>query len=276
MLAPGLIDATVPISISNTTSYPLIVNVSLTNFSPIGSNGAIILGQTPGSVSNGLARWMSIDGVNSFSVSAGKTAVIHLLVENAAAMTPGGHYGAVVVSTTPINNGLSNQVSFAQRLVALIFADKIGGDIAQESLTAFSAQPSHGVPKTVTAAFKSTGNVYVIPHGFVTVTDSRGSLIAKGILNPTTSLIPQGTTRSFMTPLQSDTQKAAIGRLQTTLYYRLDGEDSYQTATLYSQGTKVLPRPVVYGITAAIILSVGSSVLFLHRRVKRRRFDYLV
>lgn len=265
-IAPGLLQATSSVSLTNETTGDLGVTVKTMDFTPL-SNGSIVLGQTgPAGAQSGLAQWMSLPGGSSLTLKAGQKTDIQVLIDNRSDLAPGGHYGALVISTMPLGTNGSNQVAFNQQLTALFFVKKVGGDIANMSLTSLRADSGPGVPTTAALVFKSTGNVYVVPRGYVEVTDARNKLIAKGLINPESTLIPQGTSRSFDTILQPVANIRPSGRLKLTAYYRFDGQNSFSQRSMYLSRATLSRPQIVFVLVALAVLAAVLYLLFGHRR----------
>lgn len=115
-------------------------------------------------------------------------------------------------------------------------------------------------------SFKSTGNVHVVPRGYVTVTDPRGNLVAKGIINPESTLVMPGASRQFVTILQPVNPSAVKGRYTLTIHYRYDGNSAFATKTMSIQIGQISK-------TSVITISIGSMALIFGALYLRRRLS---
>ena len=161
-------------------------------------------------------------------------------------------------------------MAFNQQLTSLFFVRKVGGDVAKLSLVSLRPSSNSGLPPTATTVFASTGNVYVVPRGYLEVRDGHGQLVAKGQLNPESTLIPQGTKRNFETILQPVENVRPSGRMKLIAYYRPEGQTAFSAQFVY------LNSPVSRG--RLLLLLIGGAVLaglllwlFSHRQ--RRTFS---
>ena len=270
-LPPGLLQATITITLTNGTIYDLAVTATAKDFTPL-SNGTIALGQYQPADSNyGLAKWLELPNGKSLTLKAGQKATVTVLVDNQPDLGPGGHYGAIVFSTSALTSAGTKPVAFNQQLTSLFFVRKVGGDIAKLSLDSLKTKKGSGLPDTATTVFASTGNVYVVPRGYLQITDAHGHLVAKGQLNPESTLIPQGTSRSFETILQPVENMRPSGRLKLTVYYRVEGQSAFQSRSIYLENPLISRGKLLFLL---IGVAAGAGLLFvLFARRHRHHFS---
>lgn len=273
-ISSGLVQAESVVTLTNNTAYDFNVAITKADFTPL-SDGTIVLGKYgPSGSQSGLAAWMNLPDGPNLTIKSGKQATVRLLIDNRSDLAPGGHYGALVFSTQQIGATGSNKVAFNQQLTSLFFVKKLGGDIAGMALQSLETDTQTGLPTTVVASFKSTGNVYVVPRGYVEVKDARGKLVAKGQINPQSSLVPQGTTRTFDTILKPVENVQATGRLKLTAYYRFDGKNDFSTRSiLLGSSTSYLKKPIFVFSFIVGLMIVLYSLVKLFRHVRRPKFS---
>lgn len=266
-LGPGLLEATTDVTVKNTTGWDLKGSVELVDFQALNEFGGVSLDQVGAPVTKySLAHWMHLPEGSTLSIANGQSATIPVTIENTKDLAPGGHYGAVVLSVNTAGQA-SNSVGLKQELVSLLFVNKSGGDVY--GLQLLSLEPNHkgSIPQDVTLRFKSTGNVHVVPRGYIEVTDPRGVLVAKGIINPESTLILPGTARQFVTIMQPVANSSASGRYKITAHYRYDGQDKYSTESLYfTRGSGASWLKI--GLITGLVLLIAS--LFYVFKVRRR------
>jgi hypothetical protein len=210
-----------------------------------------------------LANWMTLPSGSEVTIPANQTVVAKVTITNRSDLTPGGHYGAVIV-TTGSGTATKSNVSISQQLVSLIFVKKLGGEQYGLDLKKMLVDQDKGdLPRSVSLNFASTGNVHVIPRGYIEVTDPKGKLVAKGIINPDSLLVLPGATRQLMTSLQPVANSNVPGQYKITAHYRYDGTDEFQTQSLYFSRSGI-PRTLILsilGVTLAIFVAAATYIL---------------
>jgi type 1 fimbria pilin len=269
-LGSGLIEANQRVTLTNNTSQTFKATLKLVDFKSLNENGGLTLGQVGVPLwQYGLANWMTLPGGNTLSLAPGQTENVEVLIHNRSDLTPGGHYGALVITGQSGSGQGSNSVSFSQNLVSLMFVKKLGGEQYGLKLESFTLEKGIDLPQSASLRFKSTGNVYVIPRGYIEVTDSKGKLVQKGIINQDSTLIMQGNTQKLISLLQPVADSPETGRYKATAYYRYDGQAGYQTATVtFERGGWSLQRLMRFVVPGVIILAAAYD----YRRHRRHRY----
>lgn len=271
VLGPGLLEAHIKISISNTTGSDVSVNLRLVDFEAANEFGAVTFSPSGApSPKYGLVHWMSLTGGDTLTIPNGKTADIPVKINNSSDLSPGGHYGAVIASVKGPTNAGSNTVGLTQEIVSLLFVKKLGGEKYGLELTDLKAVGSASLLEEVSLRFKSTGNVHVVPRGYVEVTDSKGKLVAKGIINPESTLVMPDTSRQFVTIMQPIANANRGGKYKVTAYYRYDEQAEFSSKSIF------FTRPLASGRTFVIVIAGISAVSFglfvwLRRRKRSRK-----
>ncbi len=271
-IASGLVQAVTNITLTNGTPDDVAVAIKTTDFTPLG-NGRIVLGQYgPSGAQSGLAQWMSLPDGPNLTIKAGQKTDVRLLIDNRPDLVPGGHYGAVVFSTRQVGASGPNRVAVNQQLTSLFFVKKVGGDIARMTLESIKVDSNSGLPTTAITIFKSTGNVYVVPHGYIEVTDAKGTLLAKGIINPESSLIPQAVSRSFDTILQPAASAKSTGRLKLTVYYRFDSQTQLKASSIYLDKQGIPTKKIII----VLVILGGLAVMIFLFFSRRQHYKFSV
>jgi hypothetical protein len=269
-LSSGLLEAHSEIVLSNNTAQELDVVMSIRDLTKIYDNGDQSFGQAGLPVGKyGLANWASLPDGESITIAAGESKTVPVIIENRADLSPGGHYGAIVTSLKNSTGTGATPVNIQQNLLSFLFVQKLGGEKLGMSLQSFAVDNKKVIPNDVSLSFKSTGNVYVVPRGYVSVFDPKGRLVAKGIINTESAFVLPETTRSFDTMLQATTtKKLAPGKYKVVAAYRYDGHTDYETATRTIGVTNQIPVLIL----AAFVTGVLGIVLLLEtRRLNKRR-----
>lgn len=266
-IASGLLQADIVVTLANSTGSDVGVTIKTSDFTPL-SNGSIVFG-THGlqGTQSGLAAWMSLPEGPNLTVKAGQKADVHVVIDNRSDLAPGGHYGAVIFSTVQLNPTGANKVALNQQLTSLFFVKKVGGDVARMEFVSLKPDSNSGLPTESTIVFKSTGNVYVVPRGYVQVTDAQGKLLAKGLINPESTLVPQTLSRSFDTILQPVSGvKSFKAPFKMTAYYRYDGQTQLQSTSVLID--KPSSRLKILATLGPVLIVVA---LLIRLRPKKRR-----
>lgn len=265
VIGPGLIDTTADITLQNNTSEQVSAHLQLVDLKTLGQFGGTSLDKATLPDTYDLANWMSLPGGDTVLIAKGETVKVKVKITNRDDLTPGGHYGAVVI-TSSAPNSVSSNVNISQQIVSLLFVKKLGGEVFGLDIEPFSVK-GPTIPDQVTTHFKSTGNVHVVPRGYIEVTDPSGKVVAKGILNQDSSMILPGTTRQFVTLLQPVASATKPGRYKVTIHYRYDGQNEFKTlSSSFTRG----PSTVQYGIILAAGIVLVGVVVYMFRRRKNQ------
>jgi hypothetical protein len=249
------------LTVSNNSTFKQVFHLSTVDFGALNETGGLVFEGANSKQFNhqyGLAKWLSI-GQNDFELAADKSANITIRVNNDTDLAPGAHYAAVIVSASrsvaPVE-----QLTITPKVSSLVFLTKHGG----EKYDIHLASVSHNgklwrPPSLVNLRLKSTGNTYIIPRGVVSLKQGK-RILAKGIINPQSSIVLPQSIRAFDVPLS--TVASANKSLLLTHYaiqvdYRYDGNPNFATRTypqFYINKTQVL------GLLVIVIVIVGGLV----------------
>lgn len=266
-ISSGLIKATTNVTVTNSSTSSITASIKLVDFKAQGDFGGIALGQAGLPTGKyGLAKWMTLPGGDKLSLAAGQSSIISVNVDNRSDLAPGGHYGAIIVTVNESNSANGSKVTFKQQLVSLLFAKKLGGEKFGLELQSLQPNKSQAIPETVSLKFESTGNVYVVPRGYLEVTNPKKAVIAKGIINPESTLVLPETTRQFSTTLNSIAKSDIPGTYTVTAYYRYDGKNSFATKSIEYTTQKYSKTVVVASILTGVIVLLVLIKILRNRR----------
>lgn len=271
VISTGLIQATTDVVVTNNTDKELGSTVKVVDFKALDEFGGISLGEVGVPLSKyNLANWMSLPGGNNVALPKGQPATIQVNIDNRSDLAPGGHYGAVVVTASSPNSGDGNKVSFKQQLVSLIFLKKLGGEKYGLELNNIKVKAETDLPSLASLKFASTGNVHVVPRGYVLVTDPKGKTVAKGIINPESTLVMPGNSRQFETILQPVGSSSTQGSYKVTAYYRYDGKSQFASKSVTYVRSAWSPKLII----GLIITGVAALIIVVIIVSKRRKSHY--
>lgn len=270
-LGPGLLETTTVIALTNNTPQAMLTQLKLVDLKALGTFGGDSLDKAGLPDAYNLANWMTLPGGDNVIIPANQTINIKINISNRSDLTPGGHYGAVIVTADSADTKSGN-VSLSQQLVSLVFVKKLGGEKYGLKLKEILADKGNGhLPKSVKLSFFGTGNVHVTPRGYIEVTDPKGKLVAKGIINLDSSLVLPGATRQLVTNLQTVANSNQPGQYKVTAYYRYDGEEKFQTQSVYFTRSGI-PQALLFAAAAlGAALLVAVAVYAVSKRIRRNK-----
>lgn len=269
-LGPGLIETSSDVTITNNTPEAVRAHLKLVDLKALGEFGGTSLDKAGLPDSYGLANWMRLPGGDTVVIPANQTVKVSVLITNRSDLRPGGHYGAVLV-TTDSGDTVRSNVNINQQLVSLIFVKKLGGEKYGLDLKEVLADETRNrLPQVVKIKFASTGNVHVIPRGYVEVTDPKGKLVSKAILNPDSSLILPGASRQYTALLQPVSSSNVSGQYTITVHYRHDGKEDFETQSMYFTRTSI-PYGLLAVFAGAVLVSGGLAAVAMRRKSRRHR-----
>ena len=267
---PGLIQAKSSVTITNNSGARLIGTLRLLDIDTSQSSGVAFLDTAAGKSSQySLANWMTLPNGETVNIADGQTLTVPVVIDNRADLSPGGHYGAVVVAFgTPSPTSEAVKANFKQQLASLLFVKKRGGERYGLELTELKAIPANKIPTTVVFKFQNTGNVHVAPLGYVTVASPAGKIVAKGIINTDATLILPGKEKLLESTLQVVDKHLVSGHYTVTAHYRYDEAGTFSTKSVqfdYSAG----PNLLIVSVVAVLIAGIACLLIWLKIRAKR-------
>lgn len=267
-LGPGLLEADADITLTNNTNQQITAKLKLVDLKALGQFGGNTLGQAGLSDSYGLADWMTLPGGDRLLIPAGKTVTAAVSIVNRPDLTPGGHYGAIIV-TPETSDTVQSDVGISQQLVSLVFVKKLGGEKYGLDLQEVKVKNSqNSLPESVDLTFVSTGNVHVTPRGYVEIRDPKGRLVSKAIINPDSLLLLPGSSRLLTGLFQPVENSNRSGTYKVTAFYRYHESESFTTKDAYFERSGISVDPRMAGALVVSVLVVGALVVL---RFKRRR-----
>lgn len=257
--------------VTNNTSAPLEFALSTTDFGNLDESGGVLfIGQQDKSLNYkyGLSQFMTL-GRDHIVVDPKSTASVPITVTDKLSMSPGGHYGAVLLQPVTDDDD-SRKVQINQVISSLIFITKQDGAVYNMTLHDYSvATHVFSTPGSVDLRFQNAGNVHVIPRGVAILTDPRGNVVKKGFINAGSGLVMPETFRRMTIPLETMGVAWLPGIYHLAITYRYEGESKSHTMNvdfLYINGW--------YIITLMILLA-GAIALLLSKRFRRLVFAVL-
>jgi hypothetical protein len=250
--------------ISNNENSAKIINISTADFNTLDESGGLVfVGTNPTQIQKkyGLATWLTLPQT-TVTIQPKQTVDITAFILNQPSLAPGGHYGALMLALAD-NAGPSskNKVSIHPIASSLLFINKEGGDIHKLSLSnVYISHSIFSLPDSVTLRFHNDGNTHLIPRGVVTVSDSGGKLISKGIINENSGIILPQTNRRYSVPLTKVATATTPGKYKVEVDFRFDGYDQFRS---YRASVFLLTPPILILISLILIAAVSGAYFLL-------------
>ncbi len=181
-IAPGT-SALRTLSLTNSTALPLRVSVSFEDVASRTQASAtddpiVLLGANGGAYP---LRTLVRTPTDSLIILSGQTIGVPVTVDIPKDATPGGHYGSVVFTFTPIfsSGAVPNESVAVESRLATLFYVRVSGNAKEEgSLLEFglfnnaktTPAPTSEHPLRFQVAFMNTGNVHLNPYGRISLT----------------------------------------------------------------------------------------------------------
>jgi hypothetical protein len=154
------------LTVVNRTGQDAIFEISVEDFSPSDDpDGGVVLDKTIIGLQSSLKKYISFDQ-KSFSLSHGEQARIPITIDLPKNVSPGGLYGAVLVSSAPLKNE-AGATKVITRLGSLFFI-KINGPVTQ----AGSLKGAYFKNGRIVILFENGGDIYLNHYGKIKISDS--------------------------------------------------------------------------------------------------------
>jgi hypothetical protein len=252
-------------SVTNNSSEPYEFALSVVDFGSLDDTGGVLFignAQKALSYRYALSPWVTLEK-DRIVVDPHATEKVPITIVNKESLTPGGHYGAVLVTPTESAAGENSKVQIDQVASSLLFVKKLGGEVYKLNLDKFTVRPHiFSLPGTADIRFQNAGNVHVVPRGMVTLTDPRGRIVKRGPINADSGIVLPESFHRFNIPLQSVAASPLPGRYKLTATYRYDdiaATKTIETSFLYFS---------VPSIAVGLVLVAAAATLICSRKLR--------
>jgi hypothetical protein len=226
-----------PLSLANTTDTTQQYRVRAIEFTELDKNGGnIFLGQLLEEGKGfGDAPWVRFPE-ERIVLAPGEKKVIHFSLIDSDALTPGAHYGALLLEAERPEGGDGfdpSKIFLRQIAASLIYLNKQAGAttrIEGEEIRFF--KKALFLPDTAILRVKNTGNTYVEPHGYAVIRDPFGREIEKKSLNEEGKILFPGQSREIKA-LFSKSAALFPGKYRVEIFYRISEEDYQRIESSY-------------------------------------------
>jgi hypothetical protein len=257
-------------AVANNTTSPTNFQLSAIDMGTLDDTGGVVFSGLPEDYEQkyGLAKWLQLSSSN-VTIPPKSTQQIKFTVINDPAMGPGGHYGAIVVKSEQTSERGKNQVGLQPQAAELLFARKVGGERYDLKLEA-AAQKTFWwhLPNQIELKFRNNGNIHVVPRGIVTLQGPDGHEVARGIINPASSLILPERSRIYNIYLTFSQKIRRPGQYTAEINYRYDGTQTLQKGT---QHLRFVNLPLI--VVVFIVLMVAGVLLRFLLKIGYKKDD---
>ncbi len=192
-------------------------------------------------------------------------------IANEASLGPGGHYAAILMSLDN-HSGQANggSVTIQQKVSALIFATKVGGEVYDMKLTGLQHDGDwRALPGVITLTFQNNGNVHIVPRGTVKLLTSSGQIVSQGVINQASSYVLPETSRQLAIQMSSVGHHGwRPGNYTLQVDYRYDGHEAFAHKSI------IIRYDNLRGIGLLVAGLLTMSVVFM--RYRRHRHQPIV
>lgn len=177
-------------------------------------------------------------------------------------LSPGGHYGAVLVQVSSV--GAQGEEVVVPMVSSVLLVHKVGGERFHINLKPMSVPAFwQTIPKSMLLQFENQGNVHVIPHGQVVITDLFGRRIAEGTINEGSVVVMPENLRAISVNL------SMRGLALPLLPLKLQISGTAKPGDLvFAQSSVVAYLPIWVVVVILVLLVLGIVVV---RYVKTKR-----
>ena len=266
-ITPGEESHEVNFKVTNNRPSAQSLQISTADFNTLEDTGGLVfVGANPTQLQKkyGLAQWLNIPQ-SSLSVPPHQTVIVKAQVLNLPSLSPGGHYGAILLHAPGQNSIVKgkNIVGLNPIGSILLFVNKVGGDIHKLRLDRVSRTGNtFKLPDSVTLRFYNSGNTHLTPRGVVTITDSSGKVVERGVINEDSSVILPEVYRLYTVHLAKKSNSHKTGRYHLNIAFRFDGFDQFR---FYQTGFLLIGPIVVLGGFVVIVVLVSAVIFGLRR-----------
>lgn len=261
------------VEFTNRNNLPIDVDFSFVDFDALGnfSGTAFLNGQLKLSESHKLSQWVTISPKAANIQPKDKVAVkVH--VSNTQSLSAGGHYGAILATIkAPGDKKTTSTILLNESVSSLIFLTKSGGEVYSLSLKNNKFSYSlFGLPTKTDLLFTNNGNTHLIPRGLIEITDWRGALVKKGIINAESNILLPENERTYTAQLANVTKVLLPGKYTVKIQFRYSADSAYSEVTKSILYLPVLPTILAIAIVILVWFLLRKMTLKVILRKKQR------
>jgi hypothetical protein len=226
------------------------------------SGGVAFQGLDPKNLTQGgkysLANWVDLER-DRLAIKPGATEEAVLTINNKGDLSPGGHYGALLVRSDISPGPGSSGTTINPVLSAVVFLNKLGGEKYNLALDNVKIKKFlFTFPEKVELLFSNKGNTHVVPRGTISIKDLWGNTVANSVINPESRYVFPETEKLFATPIKIIAGMKMSGRYEMIVNYRFDGKEEFDSQKMEFYYI----NPVQAGLALLLTILLFSSILY--------------
>lgn len=167
----------------NNTNSDITLVLSVQNFSEIDEGYKInfLEEKDASNYKYSLSSWISFSNKN-LELTPGEEKTVKVFIDKER-MTQGGHYASILARVNQPNSKEKINVNPVLSSLLFVRADT-GNEVESGKISSFTPERKlSDFPQSFILRFQNSGNVFVVPHGKIEITDPRGKIVSKGIFN---------------------------------------------------------------------------------------------
>lgn len=267
------------VKIYNETDQPLALTASVEPFTAQGEDNSPRY--LPLDLSSDYVNWFKLAD-DSLVLQPRQALVVPFTVSVPANTASGGYYAVIFWRTNGSNPGSEPAVGVASKVGTIVLLTVSGSVIEQGAVNSFSVEPSQAtffeLPITFAVRFENTGNIYLKPHGTITLTNRLRTITLP--VNSEQKLILPGASRRFDVVWGQASQAGLIQRFwgQTVQEFQMLAGGFYQATLELNYGEpppQLVKQQLTFWFIPYHLIISGFAVLSLlliavtiNRRVK--------
>lgn len=203
-----------------------------------------------------LSSWVYLDK-QSLVLNPGETKQVEVTITKDK-LSPGGHYGSVLAEIKASDQA-KKAVKIKGVLASLLFVRAATGNEIEAAKVPFFGIENQGInfPESFIFRFQNTGNIDLTPYGTVTVRNTAGKTVAKGVVNEDSLITLPEAIRKYAVPLKAESL-VLPGQYKATLsiHFGKSNKTITQSTTFITFGSSNLLRWALFGIGIMVVLVV--------------------
>ena len=262
------------LKVVNSNPYDIAVEVKVQDFHPDGETGNAVFEDIPKGDANDTHRmsgWIEVP-TSIITIKHGLTAEIPFTIHVPPNADPGGHYGALIVSTHADDVSGSSGAAISSGISSLIFLRVPGDVIEKGSIRDFYSEDNVvDVPSAhFILRFENEGNVHLVPQGIITISNMWGKERGKVNINESSTfgnVLPASTRKFEFKWNEVDPSPFEVGRYKAvaSIVYGLDARTTVERVIYFW----IIPWKPVSIILGSLLFFIWFITYSLRRFVRK-------
>lgn len=275
------------LKVVNSNQYDLTVYASVVDFAAEGESGqGRFLPLDTASIERGekvtLGSWVTVP-VGPIFVPREQSAEIPITVSVPEGASPGGHYAAILIGTSPSvgapppGSSGNNQTKVSSFVTTLLFV-RIGGEVIEQadireftSLQSFYQKPE----VSFSLKFENKGNVHVLPQGTILIKNMWGKVRGEIPVNQKTdfgNVLPAQVRKyDFSWKGEASIFEAGRYKAEATLTYGSVGRKTVSSVSYFYVLPLIPVGSLLLGFTLVVLFIVFSVRRYVRRAIALER-----